>query len=106
MSLSGPYWPSLAPARAASTPGSAGADAVRPAVLHALTHALGLVDGPVELSVDHQGAQLGLPVHFTAGHPTVRLPRLDPAERRLLAAADHKIHLAYKTISHHLEGAR
>ncbi|WP_328967522.1 lactate/malate family dehydrogenase [Streptomyces sp. NBC_00239] len=76
------------------------------AVLHALTHALGLKDGPVELSVDHDGAQLGLPVHFTAGRPAVRLPRLDPAERRLLAAADHKIHLACKTISHHFEGAR
>lgn len=85
--------------------GSAAPGQALGAVLAALRVALGLADGVVELSVNYNGAHLGIPLRFTDGTPTVHLPELDPVERRLLAAADVKIRTAYQTIQHHTEGA-
>ncbi|MEU1826686.1 NAD(P)-binding domain-containing protein [Streptomyces abikoensis] len=72
------------------------------AVLAALRHTLGLDDGVIELSVNHEGTWCGIPLHFTAGTPSVCLPDLTPAETRLLAAARTKIRTAYATVPTHL----
>ncbi|MEU2950915.1 NAD(P)-binding domain-containing protein [Streptomyces xanthochromogenes] len=75
------------------------------AVLAALRAALGLADGVVELAVvNPDGSCLGTPLRFTGGTPTVVLPDLDPAERRLWSAADHKTRTAYRLIEHHAKG--
>ncbi|PCG85438.1 lactate dehydrogenase [Streptomyces sp. WZ.A104] len=76
------------------------------AVLAALTHTLGLVDGTLELSaVNPSGSCLGTPLQFTAGVPTVAMPDLSGREQALLAAADQKTRTAYQLIAHHAEGA-
>ncbi|MEU2856326.1 lactate/malate family dehydrogenase [Streptomyces syringium] len=72
------------------------------AVLAALRHTLGLHDGVIELSAHHEGVWSGIPIQFTGGHPTVRLPLLDPSETRLLAAARTKLRTAYATLPAHL----
>ncbi|GGP80086.1 lactate/malate family dehydrogenase [Streptomyces melanogenes] len=68
------------------------------AVLAALRHTLGLVDGVLELSAHHEGAWLGVPVRLTAGHPTIALPRLSPDEQAALTAARTKLTTAYEAI--------
>lgn len=73
------------------------------AVLAALTHTLGLTDGVIELSTRHPGgAWCGLPVRFTAGHPSVVLPRLTPDQDTALAATAAKVSAAYGAIAPHL----
>ncbi|MFD7163582.1 lactate/malate family dehydrogenase [Streptomyces violascens] len=72
------------------------------AVLAALTHALGLTDGTLELSTRHRGAWIGVPVQFTAGQPTVALPRLTPDQDTALAAAAAKLDLAYRAAAPYL----
>ncbi|MFI5803717.1 NAD(P)-binding domain-containing protein [Streptomyces sp. NPDC051561] len=74
------------------------------AVMAALRAALGLTDTVVELCTLHDGTWAGMPVRFTAGIPTVTPPGLDPAERRLLAAASTKLHTAYNTLPRFTEG--
>ncbi|MFI0980429.1 lactate dehydrogenase [Streptomyces sp. NPDC021093] len=68
------------------------------AVMAALRAALGLTDGVLELCVGHDENWSAMPLQFTAGQPTVIVPELDHAERRLLAAAETKLHTAYKTV--------
>ncbi|MCX4677631.1 lactate dehydrogenase [Streptomyces sp. NBC_01433] len=65
------------------------------ATVAALAHVLGVTDGVVELSAPRNGAYLGIPLRFNAGHPTVCLPPLDPAETQDLAAAESKLNAAY-----------
>ncbi|WP_329468720.1 lactate/malate family dehydrogenase [Streptomyces sp. NBC_01431] len=72
------------------------------AVLAALTHALGLTDGTLELSTRHRGAWIGVPVQFTAGQPTVALPRLTPDQDTALAAAAAKLDTAYRAAAPYL----
>ncbi|GHF33521.1 L-lactate dehydrogenase 2 [Streptomyces mashuensis] len=72
------------------------------AVLAALQHTLGLADGLIELSVNHEGTWLGIPLHFTAGQPSVCLPPLSPGEARALAAARAKVRSAYDSLPAHL----
>ncbi|MFF3699188.1 hypothetical protein [Streptomyces sp. NPDC002221] len=75
------------------------------AVLAALDAALGLTDRVVELSVvNADGTCLGTPLRFTGATPTVVVPDLDPAERRLWDAADHKTRTAYRLVAHHTQG--
>ncbi|MET7437288.1 lactate/malate family dehydrogenase [Streptomyces sp. NPDC004082] len=66
------------------------------AVLGALRKTLGLVDGSEVLSVNHRGVWLGIPLHFTAGRPTVALPALDPDEQRQFTAAEIRLATAYQ----------
>ncbi|MGA5135199.1 lactate/malate family dehydrogenase [Streptomyces olivoreticuli] len=68
------------------------------AVLAALQHALGHVDGVIELSVNHEGVWTGMPLRFTDGNPTVCLPHLNTSETRLLAAARTKLRAAYQQV--------
>jgi L-lactate dehydrogenase len=70
------------------------------AALSALTHALGLVDGVIELSAPWHGGWLGTPLRFTTGHPTLCPPRLDASEARQLDAARAKTNAAYTTLTH------
>ncbi|GAA2720280.1 MULTISPECIES: saccharopine dehydrogenase NADP-binding domain-containing protein [Streptomyces] len=72
------------------------------AVLAALQHTLGLADGLIELSVSHEGIWLGMPLHFTAGQPSVCLPPLSPGEARALARARAKVRAAYDSLPAHL----
>ncbi|MFD9630034.1 lactate/malate family dehydrogenase [Streptomyces violascens] len=72
------------------------------AVLAALAHALGLTDGTLELSTRHRGAWIGVPVQFTAGQPTVALPRLTPDQDTALAAAAAKLDTAYRAAAPYL----
>ncbi|MGW8768251.1 lactate/malate family dehydrogenase [Streptomyces sp. NPDC055815] len=66
------------------------------AVLTALTHALGLIDGVTEVSTRQDGGVwLGMPVAYTAGTPTLCPPPLDPSEAAQLAASTEKLHTAY-----------
>ncbi|MFI6056272.1 lactate dehydrogenase [Streptomyces violascens] len=71
------------------------------AVLAALTHALGLTDGVLELCAPHRGHWIGVPVRFTAGIPVVCLPDLAPPEAAALAAATSKLATAYGAIAPH-----
>ncbi|MEV0446194.1 lactate dehydrogenase [Streptomyces spectabilis] len=72
------------------------------AVLAALRAALGLADGVIELCVNHNGRWRGIPLHFTAGQPTVCLPALDHGETRRLRNADNKLRAAYAALTPHL----
>ncbi|MGI5337514.1 lactate/malate family dehydrogenase [Streptomyces sp. CA-181903] len=69
------------------------------AVIVALRAGLGLEDRVVELSVNHEWRWMGIPLRFTAGTPTVCLPRLDPAEARQLSAADTKLRDTYEPLA-------
>ncbi|MEU5050141.1 NAD(P)-binding domain-containing protein [Streptomyces sp. NPDC021096] len=69
------------------------------AVIAALRAGLGLDDRVVELSVNHEGRWRGIPLRFTAGTPSVCLPRLDAAEARQLVAADVKLRDAYQPLA-------
>ncbi|MEV4923675.1 lactate/malate family dehydrogenase [Streptomyces roseoverticillatus] len=69
------------------------------AVIAALRAGLGLDDTVVELSVNHERRWMGIPLRFTAGRPTVCLPRLDAAEARQLVAADDKLRDAYEPLA-------
>ncbi|MFF4220940.1 lactate/malate family dehydrogenase [Streptomyces nondiastaticus] len=69
------------------------------AVIAALRAGLGLEDRVVELSVNHENRWLGIPLRFTAGTPTVCLPRLDAAEAWQLVAADIKLRDAYQPLA-------
>ncbi|NGO70642.1 lactate/malate family dehydrogenase [Streptomyces boncukensis] len=72
------------------------------AVLSALRHALGHADGTEELSAPYAGGYLGIPVHFTAGHPEPRLPRLNDAETRRFERAQRHLHDTYEELTAHL----
>ncbi|MFJ8753181.1 lactate dehydrogenase [Streptomyces sp. NPDC102441] len=66
------------------------------ATVSALAHVLGVMDGVIEMSAPGDtSTYLGMPLRFTAGHPTVCLPTLDRAEARDFAAAEAKLHTAY-----------
>ncbi|MFF4161396.1 hypothetical protein [Streptomyces sp. NPDC001678] len=69
------------------------------AVIAALRAGLGLDDAVTELCVNHEGQWRGIPLRFTAGTPTVCLPRLDAAEARQLIAADAKLRDAYEPLA-------
>ncbi|MFI9724660.1 hypothetical protein ACIHFE_34405 [Streptomyces sp. NPDC052396] len=69
------------------------------AVIAALRAGLGLEDRVVELSVNHERRWMGIPLRFTAGKPTVCLPRLDAVEARQLVAADVKLRDAYEPLA-------
>ncbi|MFF7020644.1 hypothetical protein ACFY97_06440 [Streptomyces klenkii] len=69
------------------------------AVIAALRAGLGLDDTVTELCVNHEGRWRGIPLRFTAGTPTVCLPRLDAAEARQLIAADAKLRDAYEPLA-------
>ncbi|MFF7098269.1 NAD(P)-binding domain-containing protein [Streptomyces rubradiris] len=68
------------------------------AVLAALRKTLGISDGTEALSVNHDGVWLGIPLRFTAGHPTVCLPDLDPGELRRFAASRTKLDSVFHQI--------
>ncbi|MEU0744426.1 NAD(P)-binding domain-containing protein [Streptomyces sp. NPDC006134] len=68
------------------------------AVLSTLRKALGLVDGVEELSCEHGGAWLGIPLRFTAGRPMACLPVLDADEDAQLAATTTKLRNAYQAL--------
>ncbi|MFF4221982.1 NAD(P)-binding domain-containing protein [Streptomyces abikoensis] len=70
------------------------------AVIATLSAGLGLEDRVVELCVNHENRWIGIPLRFTAGTPTVCLPRLGAAEARQLVAADAKLRDAYQPLSH------
>ncbi|MEV4741601.1 hypothetical protein [Streptomyces sp. NPDC049555] len=69
------------------------------AVIAALRAGLGLEDGVVELSVNHERRWMGIPLRFTAGRSSVCLPRLDTAEARQLVAADVKLRDVYEPLA-------
>ncbi|MFC4514042.1 hypothetical protein [Streptomyces ehimensis] len=69
------------------------------AVIAALRAGLGLEDRVVELSVNHENRWLGIPLRFTAGTPTVCLPRLDAAETRQLFVAAARLRAAYQPLA-------
>ncbi|MFF4404343.1 NAD(P)-binding domain-containing protein [Streptomyces sp. NPDC001404] len=69
------------------------------AVVAALRAGLGLGDAVTELCVNHEGRWRGIPLRFTAGTPSVCLPRLDAAEARRLIAADAKLRDAYEPLA-------
>ncbi|MEU6483566.1 lactate dehydrogenase [Streptomyces sp. NPDC046887] len=69
------------------------------AAVTALAHALGLTDGVVELSSPWRGDWYGMPLLFTAGTATVRLPQLSPDEALQLQAAAAKLRTAYAQIA-------
>ncbi|MFH8628005.1 NAD(P)-binding domain-containing protein [Streptomyces vietnamensis] len=71
------------------------------AVLAALTHALGLVDGVIELTAPWRGDWYGIPLRFTCGTPTVCLPPLAAAEAVRLQKAVAKLRTAYAQIAGH-----
>jgi L-lactate dehydrogenase len=68
------------------------------AVLSTLRKALGLVDGTEELTAEHRGDWLGIPLRFTAGQPVACLPALDADEDAQLAAAATKLRSAYQAL--------
>ncbi|EGX54734.1 lactate dehydrogenase [Streptomyces zinciresistens K42] len=65
------------------------------AVLSALRKALGLVDGTEELTAEHRGDWLGIPLRFTSGRPVACLPALNADEDAQLAATLTKLRGAY-----------
>ncbi|MFF8317914.1 NAD(P)-binding domain-containing protein [Streptomyces bobili] len=65
------------------------------AVLSTLSKVLGLVDGTEELTGEHRGDWLGIPLRFTAGRPVACLPALDAGEDEQLAATVIKLRGAY-----------
>ncbi|MEV6358004.1 lactate/malate family dehydrogenase [Streptomyces hydrogenans] len=70
------------------------------AVLDALAHTLGILDGLTEVSVRQDaGVWLGMPVHYTSGTPALRPPSLDDSETAQLAAATEKLHTAYARLT-------
>ncbi|MFF4531515.1 hypothetical protein ACFY1P_19875 [Streptomyces sp. NPDC001407] len=69
------------------------------AVIAALRAGLGLEDRVVELTVNHAGRWMGIPLRFTAGTPSVCLPRLDAVEARQLVAADIKLRDTYEPLA-------
>ncbi|MBT2511326.1 NAD(P)-binding domain-containing protein [Streptomyces sp. ISL-98] len=68
------------------------------AVLSTLRKALGLVDGTEELTCEHRGDWLGIPLRFTAGRPVACLPALDADEDAQLAATATKLRGAYQAL--------
>lgn len=68
------------------------------AVLSTLHKALGLVDGTEELTAEHRGDWLGIPLRFTAGQPIACLPALDAGEDAQLAATATKLRDAYQAL--------
>jgi len=67
-------------------------------VLSRLGKALGLADGVEELTTEHRGDWLGIPLRFTAGQPVACLPALDADEDAQLAAAITKLRSAYQAL--------
>ncbi|MGW3459254.1 hypothetical protein ACWDE9_06490 [Streptomyces olivaceoviridis] len=68
------------------------------AVLSALHKALGLVDGTEELTCEHRGDRIGIPLHFAAGRPVACLPALDADEDAQLAATLTQLRGAYRAL--------
>lgn len=68
------------------------------AVLSTLRKSLGLVDGTEELTCEHRGDWLGIPLRFTAGQPVACLPALDAGEDAQLAATITKLRGAYQAL--------
>ncbi|MFE7840138.1 NAD(P)-binding domain-containing protein [Streptomyces sp. NPDC057474] len=68
------------------------------AVLSTLHKALGLVDGTEELTAEHRGDWLGIPLRFTDGQPVACLPALDAGEDAQLAATVTKLRGAYQAL--------
>ncbi|WP_109006277.1 lactate/malate family dehydrogenase [Streptomyces rishiriensis] len=68
------------------------------AVLSTLRKALGLVDGTEELTCEHRGDWLGIPLRFAAGQPVACLPALDADEDAQLAATATKLRSAYQAL--------
>lgn len=75
------------------------------AVLSALRKLLAQEDGTDVLSVNRAGVWLGIRLHIRAGHPTVQALELDAHETADLLTARTKLEAAYRTISHHEQGA-
>ncbi|MFJ6463114.1 hypothetical protein ACIQM0_19085 [Streptomyces sp. NPDC091387] len=50
------------------------------------------------LSVNHDGVWLGIPLQFTAAHPTVCLPDLNSGEQQRFAASRSKLDSAFHQI--------
>ncbi|MGH3974772.1 MAG: lactate/malate family dehydrogenase [Pseudonocardiaceae bacterium] len=73
------------------------------AVLSTLRLLLGLVDGVEELCSPYRYGWLGLPVSFTSGHASVRLPQLDHEETRYLKVSEAKLHAAYFSLTEQLQ---
>ncbi|MFF6904130.1 lactate/malate family dehydrogenase [Streptomyces hydrogenans] len=70
------------------------------AVLGALAHSLGILDGLTEVSVRQEaGVWLGMPVHYTGGTPALCPPPLDDSETAQLAAATEKLNAAYNHLT-------
>ncbi|MFI0234910.1 NAD(P)-binding domain-containing protein [Streptomyces sp. NPDC017086] len=68
------------------------------AVLSALHKVLGLADGTEELTCEHEGDWLGIPLRFTSGLPVACLPALDADEGTQLAATITKLRGAYQAL--------
>ncbi|MFD8391048.1 lactate dehydrogenase [Streptomyces sp. NPDC059680] len=75
------------------------------AVLSALRKLLDVEDGTDVLSVNRAGVWLGIRLQIRAGRPTVQPLELDPHETADLLTARTKLEAAYRTISHHEQGA-
>ncbi|MER8231095.1 NAD(P)-binding domain-containing protein [Streptomyces sp. NPDC094049] len=71
------------------------------AVLAALAHTLGLVDGVIELAAPWRGDWYGIPLRFASGTPTVCTPPLAPAESVRLRTAAARLRTAYDQIAEH-----
>ncbi|MFG3133638.1 lactate dehydrogenase [Streptomyces tendae] len=75
------------------------------AVLSALRKLLDVEDGTDVLSVNRAGVWLGIRLHVRAGRPTVQPLPLAPHETADLLTARTSLEAAYRTISHHEQGA-
>ncbi|MGW6248046.1 lactate/malate family dehydrogenase [Streptomyces roseolus] len=70
------------------------------AVIDALAHSLGILDGLTQVSVRQEAdVWLGMPVRYTDGTPTVCPPPLDASETAQLAAATKKLDHAYTQLT-------
>lgn len=67
-------------------------------VLSTLRKTLGLGDGTEELTAEHRGDWLGIPLRFTAGRPVACLPALDADENGQLAATTTMLRAAYQAL--------
>ncbi|MBZ6260564.1 NAD(P)-binding domain-containing protein [Streptomyces olivaceus] len=70
------------------------------AVLSTLRKALGLADGTEELTYQHRGDWLGIPLHFTSGQPRACPPALNADEDAQLTATTAKLRAAYQALGH------
>ncbi|KOV78397.1 hypothetical protein ADL02_24885 [Streptomyces sp. NRRL WC-3723] len=67
-------------------------------MLSALRKALGLVDGTEELTCEHRGDWLGIPLRFTSGRPVACWPALNADEEAQLTATLTKLRGAYQAL--------